>query len=355
MTTNDCTALVIGATGVTGTPMVEELLVAGWPVYAVSRRAPMLRAGVPTQRLRHIPVDLTDKAAAQNALSALVDVTHLYYCGNDPSPAVRLSLMQNVIDTVERSAPGLVNVHLLQGTKYYGCHLGPFKVPAQETDPRIAGADFYYSEEDCVRDRQRGKRWTWTATRPHSVCGYARGNPLNLAVALGMYGSLQKAIGGPFAFPASQACFDARFNVADSELLARASIWSSITPGCGNEAFNINNGDVFRWHEIWPKLAGFFGIEATGPQAQRLPEFFAAHESTWRDLEAAHGLVQFPYERLARWAQGDYHPPHSRFACEYDVVSDLGKARRHGFTEQVESAEMFLRMFARLRAERAIP
>lgn len=353
--TNERTALVIGATGVTGTPMVEELLLAGWPVYAVSRRAPMLRDGVPTGRLRHVPVDLTDAAAAQSALGALVDVTHLFYCGNDPNPAVRLALMQNVIDTVERNAPGLANVHLLQGTKYYGCHLGPFKVPAQESDPRVPGADFYYSEEDCVRDRQRGKRWTWTATRPHSVCGYARGNPLNLAVALGMYGSLQKAIGGTFAFPASQGCFDARFNVADSELLARASIWSSITPDCGNEAFNINNGDVFRWHEIWPKLAGFFGLRADGPQTQRLPEFFAAHESTWRKLESTHGLVAFPYERLARWTQGDYYPPHSRFACEYDVVSDLGKARRHGFTEQVDSAEMFLRMFARLRAERAIP
>lgn len=349
------TALVIGATGVTGTPMVEELLAAGWAVYGVSRRAPMLRAGVPTERLRHVPVDLTDAEASRSTLGRLTDVTHLFYCGNDPRPDVRLTLMQNVIDTVEAGAPGLANVHLLQGTKYYGCHLGPFKVPAAESDSRVPGADFYYSEEDCVRARQRGKRWTWSATRPHSVCGYARGNPLNLAVALGMYGSLQKALGGTFAFPGSQACFDARFNVADSELLARASIWAATTPGCGNQAFNINNGDVFRWHEIWPKLAVFFGLAPGGPQAQRLPEFFAAHEDAWRALERTHGLTPFPYERLARWTQGDYHPPHSRFACEYDVVSDLARARRHGFAEQVDSADMFLRLFARLRAERVIP
>lgn len=349
------TALVIGATGVTGTPMVEELLLAGWPVHAVSRRVPMLRPGVPSQRLHHVPVDLTDAAASRAALGALTDVTHLYYCGNDPSPEVRLALMQNVIDTVEANAPGLANVHLLQGTKYYGCHLGPFKVPAAESDPRVPGADFYYSEEDCVRARQQGKRWTWTATRPHSVCGHARGNPLNLAVALGIYGSLQKALGGVFAFPASQACYDARFNVADSELLARASIWCSTTPACGNQAFNINNGDVFRWRELWPKLAGFFDLPAAGPQQQRLPEFFAAQESVWRELERKHGLVHFPYERLARWTQGDYQPPHSRFACEYDVVSDLGRARRHGYAEAVDSAVMFLRLFARLRAERVIP
>jgi nucleoside-diphosphate-sugar epimerase len=288
-------------------------------------------------------------------LSRLNDVTHLFYCGNDPNPQVRLALMRHVIDAVQAHAPGLRNVHLLQGTKYYGCHLGPFKVPAQESDPRVPGADFYYSEEDCVRERQHGREWTWTATRPHSVCGYARGNPLNLAVVLGIYGSLQKAVGGTFSFPASQAAFERRFNVADSELLARASIWCSTTPGCGNEAFNINNGDVFRWCDLWPQLADFFGLKAAGPQAQRLPEFLGAHAPTWRSVAAKHGLASFPYERIARWAQGDYEPPNSRFACEYDVVSDLGKARRHGFSEQVDSAAMFLRLFARLRDARVIP
>ncbi|RPI45139.1 MAG: SDR family oxidoreductase [Betaproteobacteria bacterium] len=349
------TALVIGATGVTGTPMAEELLLAGWPVYAISRRAPMLRSGVPLNGLRHIAVDLTDAAAAEAALSRLTDVTHLFYCGNDPRPEVRLELMRHVIGAVETHAAGLRNVHLMQGTKYYGCHLGPFKVPASESDPRVPGADFYYSEEDCVRECQRGRSWTWTAVRPHSVCGFARGNPLNLAVALGIYGSLERELGGEFAFPASQACFDARFNVVDSELLARAAIWCSTTPGCGNEAFNINNGDVFRWREIWPKLASFFDLTPAGPQTQRLPEFLAAHETTWRTLAQTHRLAPFPYERIARWAQGDYQAPNSRFSCEYDVVSDLAKARRSGFAETIDSAEMFLRLFARLREERIIP
>jgi len=206
-----------------------------------------------------------------------------------------------------------------------------------------------------VRSRQQGQRWTWTAVRPHSVCGHARGNPMNLAVVLGIYGSLQRAAGGRFDFPASSACFDARFNVADSELLARASIWCSTTPACGNQVFNINNGDVFRWRELWPRLAAFFELEPGAPQAPRLPEYLAAHAADWQRLAAQHGLEPFPYERVARWAQGDYQAPNSRFCCEYDVVSDLAKARRYGFTERIDSAEMFLRLFARLRRARVIP
>ncbi|MPZ41974.1 MAG: NAD(P)H-binding protein [Betaproteobacteria bacterium] len=348
------TALVIGATGVTGTPLTEELLAAGWPVYAVSRRAPMLRAGLDASRLRHIAVDLADPDACLRTLGRLNEVTHLFYCGNAPDSPTRLRLMSNVLDAVEQGSARLENVHLMQGTKYYGCHLGPFKVPARETDPRVPGADFYYSEEDCVRARARGKRWTWTAVRPHSVCGYARGNPLNLAVALGIYGSLARAAGESMAFPSTPACSEARFNVVDSELLARAAIWCSTTSACGNEAFNINNGDIFRWMDIWPSLAGFFDLDAAGPQAKRLPEYLAEHQGAWLRLSEADGLASFPYERIAAWAQGDYRAPSSRFACEYDVVSELSKARAFGFDEKVDTTRMFLRLFERLRAERVI-
>jgi nucleoside-diphosphate-sugar epimerase len=348
-------ALVIGATGVTGTPLTEELLAAGWPVHAVSRRSPMLRAGLDRSRLHHVAVDLADAPACRERIGRLEEVTHLFYCGNAPEPALRLQLMRNVLDAVEQGSPRLENVHLMQGTKYYGCHLGAFKVPARETDPRVPGADFYYGEEDFVRSRARGKRWTWTAVRPHAVCGYARGNPLNLAVALGIYGSLKRARGEPLAFPATAACFESRFNVVDSELLARAAIWCSTTPGCGNEAFNINNGDVFRWKAIWPALAAFFELEPAGPQARSLPAFLAEHEGAWRDLTRTHGLVALPYERIAAWVQGDYRAPSTRFACEYDVVSDLAKARSRGFSETADSARMFLRLFERLRAERVIP
>jgi hypothetical protein len=36
-------------------------------------------------------------------------------------------------------------------------------------------------------------------------------------------------------------------------------------------------------------------------------------------------------------------------------VSDIGKARRFGFCECMDSEEMFLRLFAQMRAERIIP
>src|SRR5262245_5501460 len=40
-------ALLVGASGVTGTPLAEELLGLGWKVYGVSRRSPVLKPGTP--------------------------------------------------------------------------------------------------------------------------------------------------------------------------------------------------------------------------------------------------------------------------------------------------------------------
>ena len=349
------TALVIGASGVTGTPLVERLIDAGWRVVAVSRRAPALRSDIQTTQLQHLRVDLADANATSAAFGRLGDVTHVFHCTNDPRPDVRLRMLVNVLTAIEPAARKLANVNLMQGTKYYGCHLGPISVPARETDPRIPGADFYYSEEDFVSVCQYGKRWTWTALRPHAVCGYAAGNPMNLAVVLGIYGSICKALGRAFAFPATEACFTTRFNVMDAELLAKAAIWCSTTSKCGNQAFNVNNGDVFAWREIWAQLAAFFALESAGPDGQPLGEFFTVHAQTWQALVERHRLKDFPYERLAQWLQGDYRFPNSRLACEYDVNADLSKLRTHGFSERVDSGRMFLRLFARLREERVIP
>jgi nucleoside-diphosphate-sugar epimerase len=349
-------ALVVGASGVTGTPLAEQLLeLPEWKVYGVSRRRPELRPGTNQAAFTHVAVDLTDPRATQRVLGAHDDITHVFYCANEGRKEVRLAMITNVLDALESLAPNLANINLLQGTKYYGCHLGPFKTPAKESDPRVPGADFYYSEEDLVQQRQKGKRWTWTAVRPHAVCGYAAGNPMNLATVIAIYGSLLRELGRPFAFPASEKCFGTLFQTADSEMLARGAIWVSTRPQCGNQAFNLNNGDYFRWKNIWPALADFFKLESAGPQPYLMAEFLSDKEPLWDAMTKKYNLKPFPFARAPGWAQGDYTPPHSRIASEYDNISDMVKIRREGFCESLDSEQMFLRLFARYRDERVIP
>lgn len=346
--------IVIGASGVTGTPLAEQLALAGWKVYGVSRRPPQLRGG-PFAQFHHVAVDLTDATAARRALAGCADVTHVFHCANDAKPQTRLAMLNHTIDAIEAAAPDFANINLLQGTKYYGSYLGPFKTPAKETDPRVAGGDFYYSEEDLVTGRQKGKRWTWTGVRPQAVCGYAAGNPVNLASVLAIYASIVRELGQPFGFPSTEACFNALIQVVDAELLARGAIWVSTTAGCGNKAFNVGNGDMFRWKYMWPALAGFFGLETAGPQPYSLKEFLSDKQPLWDTMTRKYGLKPFPFGRTPEWAQGSFTPPNSRLGCEYDFISDTLRVRQSGFAECIDSEQMFLGMFARFRAEKLIP
>lgn len=283
-------ALVLGATGVTGTPFAEQLLIAGWRVYGISRRQPLHKSIAPLRDFVHLPVDLQDAAALQAALRAHPDVTHIFDCANIGAEAARLRPMVNLLDAIESGAPRLRNINLLQGMKYYGCHLGPFHTPAREDDPRIAGSDFYYDLEDLIRRRQAGKPWSWTALRPHSVCGYAAGNPLNLALVLAIYASIRRELGEPLWFPASYGCFDSWFQVMDADLLARAAIHVAANTACANNIYNLNNGKFFRWRDLWPTFAAFFELKAEGPGDEQLTDFLARHYDTWHSIAARHGL-----------------------------------------------------------------
>ena len=215
------TALIAGATGVAGRNLLARLVAdPEWDVIALSRRAP----DVPSV-YRHIAADLLSK------LSMPLDVTHVFYTAyvERQTPAItvapNLSMLKNLLDALEISAPNLQHFHLLHGTKWYGSHLGPFKTPAREDDPRVAGPNFYYAQMDEILARQRGRKWTWSSARPHAICGFATGNPMNLVMVIAVYATLCKELGWTFHHPGTETNYRALYQVTDSRLLADAMLW----------------------------------------------------------------------------------------------------------------------------------
>src|SRR4029077_19276083 len=136
---------------------------------------------------RFIPLDLGDRAACFAVRRDQADIMHvvspavLYNadltrsCAEADQVPTNLAMLRNLVEAVERASPKLRHITLLQGTKAYGVHLGPFKVPAKETSPRYMPPNFYYEQEDWLRTRQAGKAWNWTILRPQIVCGFAVG------------------------------------------------------------------------------------------------------------------------------------------------------------------------------------
>jgi nucleoside-diphosphate-sugar epimerase len=345
-------ALVVGAQGVIGRNLVEHLAAQGdWEVIGLSRRG-----GTDSGKVRHIAVDLLDPADVREKLNGLTEVTHLFYAAYQDRPTwaelvpPNLAMLVNVVEAVEAVASGLRHISLMQGYKVYGAHLGPFKTPARETDAHHMPPEFNVDQQQFLEERQRGKDWTWSAIRPSVVCGFALGNPMNLAMVIAVYAALSKELGIPLRFPGKPGAYDKLLEMTDAGLLARATVWAATEERCANQAFNINNGDLFRWNELWPKIAGFFELEVAPPLPMSLDIVMADKEPLWNRLVAQYGLAPTPYKDVSSWRFGDFV-----FSWDYDMFADGSKARRFGFHEFVETEAMFLNIFADFRRRKIIP
>ncbi|MBE1206866.1 SDR family oxidoreductase [Aminobacter carboxidus] len=346
------TALIVGAHGVIGSNLASHLATLGnWNIIGLSRR------GDPNQgQIRHIAVDLLDHKDSREKLGGLTDVTHIFYAAyQDRSSWAELvepnvAMLRNVVDTVEPVAQNLRHISLMQGYKVYGAHLGPFKTPARETDANHMPPEFNIDQQELLEDRQKGKSWSWSALRPSVVIGQALGNPMNLAIAIAAYASISRELGLPLRFPGKPGAYDKIIEMTDAGLLARATVWAATDERCSNQAFNITNGDLFRWNEMWPKIASSFGLDTAPPLPMSLDTIMADKQPLWDKMKARHGLADTPYSDVSSWRFADFV-----FGWDYDFFADGSKARRFGFHEFVDTEEMFMRTFSELRQRRIIP
>jgi hypothetical protein len=165
-----------------------------------------------------------------------------------------------------------------------------------------------------------------------------------------VYAAVCKELGLPLRFPGKPGAYEAIYQVTESSHFADAARWAATEPRCGLEAFNITNGDYFRWRNLWPKLAEVFDMAPGEPQTVSLTQHMADKGALWRAMIEKHQLQPFDYEQLVAWPFADYV-----FGCDWDVMSDVTKSRRFGFNDVVDSEEMFCRLLRRFREERIVP
>ena len=349
-------AIVVGALGVIGRYIVERLEAeGGWEIVGLSRRQGESRGDV-----RYIAVDLLDERDVAAKMGACADATHIFYAAFQAVPghasgyaaniAPNLGMLVNSVSAVEAISPTLERVVLVTGTKTYGVHMGPYKTPARESDPRHMPPNYYFNQVDWLTDRQKGKRWDWVELRPQTLCGFAPGTPMSIVPVIGVYAAFCRELGLPFRFPGKPGAYTSVYQVTDSAHFADACLWAALEPRCSNQAYNITNGDYFRWCHLWPVFAEFFGLPYAPPQTISLTQMMADKEDLWNGIVAKHGLKPYGFDEVAAWPFGDYV-----FGADWDVMSNVTKSRQHGFHNVIDSEEMFLRLFRRFRDEKIIP
>lgn len=349
-------ALVVGASGIVGGAVTDLLVEQGWTVAGLARK-PQAREGVTA-----LAADLLDPASLAQALAGQAP-THVFIttwsrqATEAENIKVNAAMVRNLLQAL-RPAGSVRHVALVTGLKHY---LGPFEAygkgtlpqtPFREEQPRLDVENFYYAQEDEVFAAAARDGFTWSVHRPHTITGVAVGNAMNMATTLAVYASVCRHTGRPFRFPGSAVQWNSLTDMTDSHQLARQLLWAATTPAAANEAFNIVNGDVFRWSWMWSRLADWFGIEPApfDGTVQPLEQQMANDASVWQEIAQQHGLAEANIDRLiSPWhTDADLGRP-------IEVVTDMSKSRRLGFLAYQPSDDAFFQVFERLRGLKLIP
>jgi nucleoside-diphosphate-sugar epimerase len=351
------TALIAGVTGIVGNNLAHHLLSNGWHVHGLARRPSADIPGV-----HFIAADLLDPASLRTAVAALKP-THVFLATWLRQPTekenirINSAMVRNLLEAVS-PAGTLQHVALVTGLKHY---LGPFEAygkstlpatPFREEQPRLDIENFYYAQEDEVFAAAARHHFGWSVHRPHTIIGYALGNAMNMGVTLAAYATICRETGRPFLFPGSAAQWNSLTDMTDARLLARHLEWAATTPAARDQAFNIVNGDVFRWSWMWPRLAEWFGIEPAPFPGQGTPleQQLAGTEDSWRNIAKSHNLIEPNLNALvSAWhTDADLGRP-------IEVVTDMSKSRKLGFLDYQSTDDSFFDLFTRLRQNHIIP
>lgn len=350
-------ALVVGASGIVGSTLARHLLDQGWNVSGLARRPALDNPG-----LRPIAADLLVPDSLQTAL-ADERPTHVFFttwmrrATEAENIETNGSMVRNLLAAV-RPGGQVRHVALVTGLKHY---LGPFEsygkgvlpaTPFREEQPRLNVENFYYAQEDEVFAAAARDGFGWSVHRPHTVIGYAIGNAMNMGVTLAVYAALCRETGRPFLFPGSAVQWNGLTDMTDAGLLARHLEWAATTEAARNQAFNIVNGDIFRWSWMWGRIAEWFGLSPAPFPGKGTPlqQQLADAAPVWAALAARHGLVEPNLDRLASAWHTD-----ADLGRPIEVVTDMGKSRKLGFLEYQATDDAFFALFTRLRDARIIP
>jgi nucleoside-diphosphate-sugar epimerase len=350
-------ALVVGASGIVGNNLVRHLRRQGRQVYGLARRPPANIDG-----MQPVAADLLDPASLRRALQGLrpTDVfisTWLRQKTEAENIRVNSAMVRNLLDAL---SPGgsVRHVALVTGLKHY---LGPFEnygkgtlpaTPFREDQPRLEIENFYYAQEDEVFAAAGRDGFGWSIHRPHTIIGYAVGNAMNMGVTLAVYATICRETGRPFLFPGSATQWNGLTDMTDARLLARHLEWAATTPAARNQAFNIVNGDVFRWSWMWQRLANWFELTPAPFPGEGIPleRQLADAGPIWSDIARKYRLTEPDLGVLASAWHTD-----ADLGRPIEVVTDMSKSRKLGFLDYQATDDSFFDLFTHLRDERIIP
>ncbi|KAI4733384.1 NAD dependent epimerase/dehydratase family protein [Aureobasidium sp. EXF-12298] len=265
-------AIVTGATGILGREIVFELGkdTKTWStVYALSRSK---KEDYPSN-IKHTHLDLQGDPKEMAKELEHIEAEYVFFTAylaqddEDDATKVNGDMLQNFIAALKLTgaAKKIKRFILTTGGKQYGVHFGRPKNPMSESDHWLTNtsypSNFYYRQQEILKKEAEEIGFEWTVTYPNDVIGVAKGNFMNLVSAIGIYASICKELNQPLTWPGSPHFYTQFDSFTDSTLHAEFNTWAAFERKAANNAFNVVNGDIESWQNLWPKVAAKFGVD----------------------------------------------------------------------------------------------
>lgn len=225
---------------------------------------------------------------------------------------------------------------------------------------------------------------------PNDVVGFAKGNFMNLGSTIAIYAAICKELGNELPFPGAEVFYTMYDTFTDARFHAKFCAWAVLQPGAANQAFNVVNGDVESWQNMWPKVAKHFGLTVPSDQfdrkaplatetplqpqppisiqakdiglegrtaqsvlAQRINLVKWSQEEkvteAWNKLAEREGLDPNALEN-ATWGFADFV-----LGRNYNVIQSMSKARKIGWSRYLDTWDSFQSLFTKLEEEKVVP
>jgi len=221
---------------------------------------------------------------------------------------------------------------------------------------------------------------------------------MNLVSAVGIYALVCKEMNQPLIWPGSPQFYLQFDSFTDSTLHAEFNTWAALEAKAANNAFNVVNGDIESWQNLWPKVAAKFNctvpskmfnekdfanefgedglvmpLEKTPPISEYaskagLVDSPATHQSfvhgkidlskwaqreevkqAWRSLSEREGLDEGALDN-ATWGFLNFV-----LGRNFDLVISMSKARKAGWTGYRDTWESIEAALERLVDEKVVP
>ena len=159
---------------------------------------------------------------------------------------------------------------------------------------------------------------------------------MDLIPPLGVYAAILREQGRPLDYPGGAPRVS---QAVDVDLLARAIGWAGGAEAARNEAFNVTNGDVFTWENVWPAIADALDMKPGAAVPLSLVKEYPNWIAPWDTLRRKHNLISPDLETFVglSFQYADYSMRYGQTQPGPPSIVSTVKINQAGFTEMMDT------------------